>query len=163
MDADSVVAAIEESALAGVFSTELLQNLPGGGSWRRCPAGTILFHEGEKHDVLYLLHRGYVTLEMSLPVRGRIRLLTLGPGEILAWSALVGNGRMTATATADDDVELLQLPATELLRICELDPHFGYRLMGRLAAALGKRLLATRLQMLDLFATESASSNRGVS
>ena len=91
---------------------------------------------------------------MCVPARGCVRLLTVGAGELLAWSALLGRGEMTATATADEDTQVIAIPAPKLLDICESYPEVGYHLMRRLAHALSRRLLATRLQMLDLFSIE---------
>lgn len=155
MDATTLAEALQVSAFVAVLSPDVTQSLAEGARWKRCPAGTVLFCEGERSDAFYILHCGHVTLDMRLPARGCTQLLTLGPGEIVAWSALVGDGRMTATATAADEVELIELSGSELLKRCDADPQFGYHLMRRLAAALARRLLATRLQMLDLFAVDA--------
>lgn len=158
MDAKTLTEALQDSAFAAAFFPEVVHRLAGGAKWKHCPAGTVIFHEGQRSDAFYVVYRGHVTLEMCLPARGCTRLLTLGPGELLGWSALVGDGRMTAAATAADDVELIELSGTDLIRQCEADPLFGYRLMRRLAAALAKRLLATRLQMLDMYTADAPSA-----
>ncbi len=157
MDANTLVEALQSSALATVISTEIAHDLAPAATCKQYAAGTILFREGEQSDAFFVIHRGHVILEMCLPARGCTRLLTLGPGDIVAWSALVGDGRMTATAITADEAELIELSGTELLRRCEADAQFGYRLMRCLSAALAKRLLATRLQLLDLFAADVSS------
>ncbi len=40
----------------------------------------------------------------------------------------------------------------ELRQLCNTDFEVGYHVMGQVASALSQRLLATRLQLLDLFA-----------
>jgi len=157
MDATQLAQALQESAFGAVFPAEADGRLAEIARWKFCPAGTVLFREGEGCDSFYVVHRGHITLEMCLPARGCTRLLTLGPGEVVAWSALVGDGRMTATAVAVDDAELIELSAAKVLERCDADPQFGYRVMRRLAAALAKRLLATRLQMLDLFSADATT------
>jgi CRP/FNR family cyclic AMP-dependent transcriptional regulator len=157
MDATQLAQALQESAFAAVFPTDTALSLVERARWRSCPAGTILFREGERCDSFYVVHRGHVALDMRLPTQGCTRLLTLGPGEVVAWSALVGDGRMTATAVTADVAELIELSGEEVLKQCEADPQLGYRVMRRLAAALAKRLLATRLQMLDLFSADAAA------
>ncbi len=157
MEAPDLAQALQESAFAAVFPPEILQSLAEHARWKHCPAGTVLFREGERSDAFYIVRSGHVTLDMCLPARGCTRLITVGPGEIVAWSALVGDGRMTATATAADDAELIELSGGDLLERCEAEPQLGYQLMRRLAAALAKRLLATRLQMLDLFSADATS------
>jgi CRP-like cAMP-binding protein len=157
MDATTLAKSLEESAFAAVLPPDALQSLADGATWKRLAAGSVLFREGQQSDAFYVVHRGHVTLEMCLPARSCTRLLTLGPGEVVAWSALVGDGRMTATAAAVDDVELIEFSGGDLLKRCDADPQFGYLIMRRLASALAKRLLATRLQMLDLFSVDAVS------
>lgn len=158
MEANSIVDALRNAKFAAGFGPDDLQTLASGARCKRISAGSVLFREGDRSDAFYVVQAGHLRLEMCLPARGCTHLLTVGPGEIAAWSALVGDGRMTATATAADDVELVEFSGAELLRRCEADPMFGFRLMRGLAAALARRLLATRLQMLDLFATGGPAS-----
>jgi CRP/FNR family transcriptional regulator, cyclic AMP receptor protein len=113
---------------------------------------------------LYLVRHGRVALEMHVPQRGAVRILTTGPGEMVGWSALLDQGRMTTSALATEDTELVVVPADRLKELCESNSKFGYHLMKRMADALSKRLVATRLQLLDLFAdtTAGAHSERNV-
>ena len=115
------------------------------------PPGRCLFAEGDAHPDFHLVLEGHVRLEMNIPGRGRIPILTLGPGEILAWSAVLSGGAMTATATALDHVCTASMPGGKIRQLCEEQPVLGYHFMKQLAAALSRRLLSTRLQLLDLF------------
>lgn len=161
-DNTALTKALEETPFVAdfSFSADLAQRLAAEAKWKHCLAGAILFREGERCDAFYIVHRGHLVLEMCLPARGCTRILSLGPGEIVAWSALVGNGRMTATAIATEDVELIELSAAKILEKCDEDPRFGYVLMRRMATSLANRLLATRLQMLDLFQANATSSDK---
>jgi CRP-like cAMP-binding protein len=47
------------------------------------PCGSVIFREGDRNDKIYLILSGRVALEMSVPARGRVRLLTLSDGELL--------------------------------------------------------------------------------
>ena len=118
---------------------------------RDYPPGDMIFAEGAFHAEFHLVQSGHVRLEMTVPQRGRIPLLTVGPGELLAWSSLLSDGRMTAAAVALDPVCTLAFDGKQLRQICEKQPEFGYHVMKELAVALSRRLLATRLQLLDLF------------
>jgi CRP-like cAMP-binding protein len=71
---------------------------------------------------------------------------------------MVGGATMVATAIAIDDCELAAASADELRRLCETDLEFGYYFMRQLAKALARRLLAARLQLLDLFRQETLAS-----
>jgi CRP/FNR family transcriptional regulator, cyclic AMP receptor protein len=118
---------------------------------REFPAQAVIFEEGAHNNWVYFITAGQVALEMNAPPRGRTRILTLGPGDILAWSALLGGGRMTTSAIALSDSQALAISASDIDSLCKLDDRFGYLLFRDLATALAKRLTATRLQMLDLF------------
>src|SRR5579871_4482837 len=64
--------------------------------------GTTLFMEGSRHPDFHLVIAGHVRLDMIVPSRGRTPLLTVGPGDVLAWSALLSHGPMTTSAMALD-------------------------------------------------------------
>jgi CRP-like cAMP-binding protein len=115
------------------------------------PAGAVLFEEGAVNPWLYLILKGEVALEMCVPARGCTRILTLGPGDLLAWSSLLGDGRMTAKAIAASPTQTLAAVAKDVRAICAADPGFGFEIMQSVAQALAKRLTATRLQLLDLY------------
>ncbi len=114
-------------------------------------AGVILFRESAECDTLFLVVGGRVGLDMHVPRRGQVRILTIGPGDVLAWSALLRDQRMTAKASVLEAATLIALPAGKLKELCEADRDVGYAVMQRMAIALARRLLATRLQLLDLF------------
>lgn len=156
MDEPSIAIALREMEFSAVLPASVLTQLSRAAEWRVLSSGSVLFREGDFHDQLYLIHAGHLALEMCIPARGCTRLLTLGPGDLAAWSSLCGEGQMTATAIALEPVQLIAFPGRTLRELCEADHHFGYRLMSRLSQALSKRLLATRLQLLDLFGSEAA-------
>jgi CRP/FNR family cyclic AMP-dependent transcriptional regulator len=139
---------------------DFLQNLPanfrslleGLATEVRSPPGHCLFAEGDRFPDFQIVLAGHVRLEMNVPGRGRMPILTLGPGDVLGWSAALSDGAMTATATALDHVQTARLPGDKLRQLCDAQPELGYYFMKQLAAALSRRLLATRLQLLDLFA-----------
>ena len=59
---------------------------------------------------------------------------------------------MTATAVALEDSQLLQISAAALQNLCRQNQGVGYAVMQLAAQALSRRLTATRLQLLDLYA-----------
>ena len=114
--------------------------------------GSTLFQENAHHHTFYLVGKGIVSLDIHIPRRGPVRVLTVGPGEILAWSAILGDGTMTTSAITAEPVSVVAWPADKLLALCQADHEIGYILMQRIASALSRRLTATRLQLLDMFA-----------
>jgi CRP-like cAMP-binding protein len=129
-----------------------IERLAAVASERTYPAGTVLFREGRQNDELMFITSGGVALDMRVPRRGNVRIMSLGAGDLLAWSALLGQRTMTATATVLEETRVFAIPASEFHAICQSDPELGYHLMREAARALANRLVATRLQLLDLFA-----------
>lgn len=132
--------------------TELqLERLASSGRLVAFVAGEAIFREGDPHDRFYLLVEGRVRLEMNVPGRGRMPILSLGPGDLLAFSPLLGGESMSATAVATEPTESLCFDGAAIREWCERDHEFGFLLMRELSSALARRLIATRLQLLDLF------------
>jgi CRP/FNR family cyclic AMP-dependent transcriptional regulator len=115
------------------------------------PEGTILFCEGEYRDQIYIIVDGSMKLEMTTTQCGRQTILTVGSGDLLAWSAILGDGTMTSTAIAVEPSRVIVIVASDLKNCFRRDTKFGYEMMQVVAKALSIRLLATRLQLLDLY------------
>jgi CRP/FNR family transcriptional regulator, cyclic AMP receptor protein len=120
----------------------------------RAPAGVVLFREGDKLRQFSIVVSGNVAIEIIGPDRRPRRIHTVGKGELLGWSPVLGSGTMTATARAITDVQLVSLDAAAVLGVCDADPRFGYLFMKRIATAIASRLNSTRLQLLDVFGSD---------
>lgn len=140
---------------ASGWAEEILEELAAISRVVDFPAGATLFTQGSKHPDLYLICSGRVALDMHVPARGSVRILTLGQGELLAWSALIGDGHMTAKATSLDPVHLIAIDGLALLALCQRRPDIGFQVMQQLSWSLAHRLTATRLQLLDLLAHQT--------
>ncbi|MEZ6123277.1 MAG: cyclic nucleotide-binding domain-containing protein [Planctomycetaceae bacterium] len=149
---------LNELHFSADLPAETLQQLARHCQSKSFAAGEVIFHEGTASDALYLIYAGKIALEMSIPGRGAVRILTLGPGEMVGWSSLLSEGNMTASAIAIEPTTTVVAPAKTLLEICETNRELGYHLMRRMAFALSRRLVATRLQLLDLFAEVPSST-----
>lgn len=131
---------------------EMLSELASLATVCTFPAGTVVFREGAICPDLYLVQSGFVALDMFVPGRGAVRVFSVGEGELLGWSPLLADGKMTATATVVEPLSAVVIPGKPLRALCERNHDIGYRMMQQVALALSQRLVATRLQLLDLFA-----------
>jgi len=129
-----------------------LEVIAGCGRFVRFPAGTMILREGTPADRFFVLREGSVGLEVDSPERGPIVVQTLGPGDTLGWSWLFPPYRWHLDAVARDAVAAVAFDATCLRGKCESDHELGYHLMGRFADVMLRRLMATRLQLLDVYA-----------
>ncbi|MCA9010787.1 MAG: Crp/Fnr family transcriptional regulator, partial [Planctomycetaceae bacterium] len=143
---------LAETRFAETIADCHMQRLCEVSRLHRLNAGAVLFREGEIEDDVFVISSGHIQLSMKVPRRGDVAFLTTGPGELVGWSGLVSDGRMTATATALDDTTLIAMSGQKLQQLCSSEHNLGYVLFQRVAQVLSKRLLSTRLQLLDLFA-----------
>lgn len=155
VDPIQVAELLAETAFASHFSPHVVQALSELAEETDLPAGSYLFREGDVHPRLYLVCTGRLGLDMHVPGRGSVRILTLEGGDLAAWSALLGEGRMTASAIALEPSRLLGFDGPRLQAACAADSQVGYEIMHGLAKALARRLVATRLQLLDLYMQQS--------
>jgi CRP-like cAMP-binding protein len=72
---------------------------------------------------------------------------TAGPGELIGWSPVLEQRRMTATARATTVCRLAAFEADRVRQLCEKDPQFGVAFLRQLALALSERLSHTRRRL----------------
>lgn len=132
------------------LAQQVANTLAQEATLRSYDANAIIFRENAPFQDLLVVQSGAIALEINVPSRGRCRILTLGAGDLVGWSALLGRGTMTTSAVAVEATTVVCIPAANLLRMCEANHHLGYVVMKYLAQSLGNRLVATRLQLLDL-------------
>jgi CRP-like cAMP-binding protein len=119
-------------------------------SW---PGGTMIFREGGKDHDLYLILEGRVALDITVPTRGRVTILTLSRNEIFGWSAVLPVEMIrTSSARTILDTKAIVIDANALREACESDFELGYIVYRRLNNIIAGRLMATRLQLLDMYA-----------
>ncbi len=156
-DTHPIVAALDSTWFGAGLPPEAQARLAAVARIRGEPAGVELLHEGEVTDEFGVVLRGRVALRMLVPERGMVTILTVDPGDIVGWSALVPPHRATATAVTIEPVELLVFDGPELRAALRADHAFAASVYPRVLQAVSRRLSATRLQLLDLFAREEFS------
>lgn len=149
-DTTSQIELLRDSKLGRILSDDQLRQLADIVVDESASAGTQLFCEGCNAEFMWVVCSGAVALEMNVPGRSDVRILSLGATDLLGWSALVGDGHMSASAIVTEHAHLLKIPASKLKELCLNDHAFGFAVMGNVAYALANRLKATRLQLLDL-------------
>jgi len=140
----------ESPTLAGL-TAEQLELIAGCGRNVHFDADAMLSREGRPADTFYLLRKGSVALEMTVPAGGALVIGTLREGEILGWSWLFEPYRWHFDSRASGPVSAVVFDAACLRAKCEADHELGYELMRRFAGTLLARLQATRLQVLDVY------------
>jgi CRP-like cAMP-binding protein len=128
-----------------------LQQLTTIADFQDVPAKAVVFREGQSCPSIFLVAAGNIALEINVPGREPRQLQTVGPGELLGWSSVLGTRLMTATARCLTSSRLVVFNAVQIQALCAHDPLFGVEFLRGTAEALASRLAATRLQLLDVY------------
>ena len=125
-------------------------------------AGQRLFDEGGVADMFWLIEGGSIALGMRVPGRGDQIVETLGPGTVLGWSWLHPPYRWHFGAVARLATITIAFDAASVRRRCDADPAFGYAMLCAFTPVIIKRLQATRLRLLDLYAAPHQLSHADI-
>jgi CRP/FNR family cyclic AMP-dependent transcriptional regulator len=157
------VSALTASWFGAGLSPEAVARLAGIADIQDVEPGTELVREGQVTEALSIVLHGRVALRTLVPERGMVTILTVEPGDILGWSAIVPPHRSTSTGIAIEPVQLLELPGERLRALLRADHALAASVYPRVLQAVSRRLSATRLQLLDLFAREEWGRREGQS
>lgn len=150
---------LQGTTLCRSFPESVVTELARIGQLLDYPTGSLLFREGEQHPFVYLIVSGNVMLDIFVQGRGHVELMTLTAGDFIGWSPLADERPMSLRATTQTTTRLLRFDAHAIRQCCEQNYEFGYHFMRVVATAFAKRLLATRLQLLDLYAESSQDAS----
>ena len=135
---------LEQAALFAGLCAEERARIGRLGSDLHVKSGDVLFRLGDEATTLFVIASGAVELTFPLCVMKEVRdvrVQVLGPGDALAWSALVPPHRLTMGARVTVSGRLLALPRESLLSDLVAEPRAGLVLMANLARVVGGRLL----------------------
>jgi len=132
-----------------------LSLLVGCASNVRFEANKMIAREGDMADQFYVIREGKVAMEIFVPERGSVIIQTIGAGELLGWSWLIPPFQWRFDARAVEMTRAIALDGKCLRAKCEENTRLGYELLKRVAGVFAERLLAARLQLLDVYGKQS--------
>jgi CRP/FNR family transcriptional regulator, cyclic AMP receptor protein len=112
------------------------------------PARHRLFEDGGNADRFWLIQSGSVALDLHVPGEGRVRVETIGMGELLGWSWLFPPFKWAFGAMTVGPVRAFEFDGRAVRTRCAADPGLGYELTQRLARIFSSRLQATRMRLI---------------
>ena len=149
-----VIRELEKIPWFQVIKPEHLQKIAGISHLQEIKSGEVLFREGDQDDYLYVVIKGRVALDIFVPHRGKVRINTAETWDVFGWSGVTPNiHQRTAGATAVMDGLVVGIDSEKLREACDEDHDLGYVVMRRLMNVVASRLLVTRLQLIDMFAS----------
>jgi CRP-like cAMP-binding protein len=122
------------------------------------PARQRLLREGEETRELSVLLSGRVALTQHVASRDAVTLMTVEPGDVFGWSALIPPYRATSTVVSLEPVSVIAFAAADLRERLGADPQLAAGVYPRVLEVLGRRLGASRQQLLDRYGTDLAEA-----
>ena len=102
--------------------------------------GETVVREGDLAVLLYVIARGTVSVQISLPDGRRKRVACMGPGLPVGEMALIDGGRRSADVIADEEVVCYGFSIERLRALAAERPTLLVTIMSNLARALSERL-----------------------
>ena len=101
--------------------------------------------------------KGRIALRTLVPERGMVTILTIEPGDIWGWSAIVPPFRGTSTVVTIEPTTSVVFEGAALRIALREDSVLASAIYPRILVAVSRRLAASRLQLLDLFAHDATA------
>ncbi|HTW90395.1 MAG TPA: Crp/Fnr family transcriptional regulator [bacterium] len=156
MDVKSFLKTIPEFSDVPDAGVELLARLAKVGEVK---AGGMVDVQGEPAAKFYILVSGRlgVVLELDFGVSKKTYMVTsVGPGQMFAYSGVVGNPHYTAGSRAMVNSTFLEFDVAKLEAALDEDPRLGYVMMKMVAQTIASRLRAMQLQLAQQCAVAEA-------
>ncbi len=115
-----------------------------------CPAGKVIFEQGEPALYLYLLLSGSVTLRYKPYDGPMLNLAQVSPGGVFGWSAVVGNPDYTSSTVAKEAIEAIRMRGADLRALALRHPQAGRVILDKLAGKVSNRWKDANRQVRDI-------------
>ncbi len=145
-----------------VFNAEQLRTIAQIAEDETYPPGSLLFHEKQPAEALYILLKGSVELFYTVEVEYRPELrkefvfTVIKPGELFGISTLIEPHVFTSTARVILLSRVIKIKAAKLLEWCEKDYLLSSALVNQVAMTAIERLNASRKQLATAWAATHA-------
>ncbi len=151
-DYAAVIAILNHTWFGSELAPETQERLARLGTLQDFEADEVILQEGEDATDMGILLSGRLALRTHVPGRGPVTILSIEPGDIFGWSAVLDSTKTQSTVVATQSSQALVIDGTKLRAALKEDHALAASLYPRVLQAVGRRLRATRLQLLDLFA-----------
>jgi CRP-like cAMP-binding protein len=155
-DLAALVAEIEATWFGSGLSRSNKESLAGMAREYEAPANARLLREGDDTRELSVLIEGRVALTEHVAGRGSVTLMTVEPGDVFGWSAIIAPFKATSTVVSLEPVRVIAFDGAALRDRVRSDCALAAGIYPKVLEALARRLSATRHQLLDLYGSEQS-------
>jgi len=148
----------------GGISEEHIKDIAMLGDEEVIEAGEVLYETGEYVDELFLVENGefglYIqvtdhSVDQSIPdqLLGTVKMenvlvSTVGPGDLVGWSALIPPHEATASVKALVESQVIVLDGEKLRAVFAQDRNFECKMTMKVAQVIRQRLTARQVESL---------------
>ena len=155
METSALTAVLGETWFGSSLSVVARSRLAAVGQLVEIPERTVILEEGRPCRAMGILVRGRVALRLLVRGSGERTIMTLEPGEVFGWSAVMSPAISTSTCVAIAPSVAVLFDGVLLRMALEVDDRLAAAVYQRLLEAVAGRLGATRMQLLDLYQAPS--------
>jgi CRP-like cAMP-binding protein len=151
MPTDELTTILGATWFARSLTPGVLDHLASLGTLTDVPEGTTMVREGEVCRSIGVVIDGRVALRLRLPGGEDRTILTVEPGDVFGWSAVLPPAIATASAIAVVPTRVVLFDGEALRAAFASDCDLAAAVYERLLVGVVRRLGATRTQLLDLY------------
>jgi len=121
---------------------------------RKVKVGEVTDAQGAPSTKFFIAVTGRIAVVLDLDFgvsKKSYMVTTVGPGEMFAWSGMVGNPNYTAGGRALTEATVLEFDVAALEREFREDPRLGYATMRGVAKTIASRLRHLQLQLVQQY------------
>lgn len=131
------------------LATDTRERLAALGAVIDIPEGSVVVQEGSPCLALGVVVSGRIALRLALPGGGDRTILTVDPGDVFGWSAVLPPAIATSTGVAVAPSQAILFEGEALRTAMATDCELAAAVYQRLLVSVVRRLDATRVQLLD--------------
>jgi CRP/FNR family cyclic AMP-dependent transcriptional regulator len=151
MPTQDLTAIIGATWFARDLSPRARDHLVALGTLTDYPGGAVVVREGTVCTSIGVVISGRVALRLRLPGGDDRTILTVDPGDVFGWSAVLPPAIATSTGVAVMATTAVMFDGDKLRPALATDCDLAGAIYGRLFVSVARRLVATRTQLLDLY------------
>ena len=110
-------------ALLDALPPQLAREVASAARHRTFGRGEALFVEGDPAEVVHLIGRGHVGIQVTTPLGDTAMLRVLGPGDHIGEMAILSPGRRSATGLALEPTETLEVHRDQIRQLRTRHPE----------------------------------------
>lgn len=114
------------------------------------PANMVIFQQDDRAENFYILMSGEIALHFK-PYDGPSLVMTkIASGDVFGWSAALGRSKYSATAIPTSDSKVIRMQASNLQKLCTIDPETAALFLDRLVGVISGKLRDSHQEILSL-------------